>query len=52
MKQNKFMKLVSPDYRIATEEDKKPYGVDFKHGIYFSTMVIPCRKYLPWALQR
>lgn len=46
------MRELSPDFRKVTDEDKQPYNVDFKYGTYLSTMLIPCRKFLPWALEK
>lgn len=53
--QNHYMELCSQTYREATNEELIAHSSDkafMKYGIFFTTMVIECKLFLPWALKR
>lgn len=49
------MEKCSPDFREATDEELKAHSSEsksIKYGNYFTSMVIECKLFLPWALKK
>lgn len=49
------MKNCSPDFREATNEELKAHSSaesELKYGSFFTSMVIECKLFLPWALKK
>jgi len=54
---NHYMKNCSPDFREATDEELKAHSsVEsqsiIKYGSFFTSIVIECKLFLPWALKK
>lgn len=55
--QNHYMEKCSPNFREATEEELKAHSsevnhINCKYGSFYSSMVIECKIFLPWALKK
>ncbi|RZF48265.1 hypothetical protein LSTR_LSTR006232 [Laodelphax striatellus] len=50
--QNHFLEDIVPIYRSATNEELKLCPGEWQYGSYFTTLLIECRRFLPWALNR
>ncbi|XP_075224383.1 D-amino acid oxidase 1 isoform X2 [Lycorma delicatula] len=50
--QNHYLEKLVPVYRPATRSELKLCPGDWKYGAYFSTLLIECRQFLPWAVSR
>ncbi|XP_011312690.1 D-aspartate oxidase [Fopius arisanus] len=46
---NHWMESLVPHYRSVTEEELKLPGGHWKYGSYFTTIMIQCKSYIPWA---
>jgi len=49
---NPLMEDVVPEYRWATESELELCGGGWKYGSFCETLLIECRKYLPWAMTK
>lgn len=50
------MENASPDFREATDEELKAHSsgnqLVIKYGSYYTSLVIECKLFLPWALKK
>uniref|UniRef100_A0A1B6M584 FAD dependent oxidoreductase domain-containing protein n=1 Tax=Graphocephala atropunctata TaxID=36148 RepID=A0A1B6M584_9HEMI len=50
--ENELLVGVASEYRPATPQEMQKYRGDWKYGTFIQTLLIRCRTFLPWIIER